>query len=427
MTSYRFITLKNGVRVILVPHQDTAAVTVLVSYGVGSLYETKVLNGVSHFVEHMMFKGTRRRPDSRTLTRELDSLGADYNAMTSKDYTDYYVKLPFEHFEQAVDLLEDMTNHSRFSASDIANERGVIIEEIKMYEDNPIMHVMELMEDAMFGDTPLGWNIAGTRETVMKMTKKDIVAYQRRHYTPERTVIAIAGKFDEDAAIALLQKRFGSRQGGATRRSVSPRDIGTALRGPRVVLQKKETGQVQVAMGFPAYGYGDRRLPALLLLSTILGGTMSSRLYESVREKEGLCYTINSFSTSYLNAGHLMIQSGFARDGVHRALGIVMKELRKIKTKTVTTEELSRAREYLKGRILLSLEDSGRLANWYAKGALLTGKITTPERRVAQLFRVTKQDIMKVAQSLFRRSKLTMAVIGPDDDASKYNAHASLL
>lgn len=427
MTSYRLITLKNGVRVILVPHQDTAAVTVLVSYGVGSLYETKALNGVSHFVEHMMFKGTRRRPDSRTLTRELDSLGADYNAMTSKDYTDYYVKLPYEHFGQAVDLLEDMTNHSRFSASDIANERGVIIEEIKMYEDNPIMHVMELMEDAMFGDTPLGWNIAGTRETVTKMTKKDIVAYQRRHYTPKRTVIAIAGKFDEDAAITLLQKRFGSQRGGTTRRDVSPRDIGTALRGPRIVLQKKETGQVQVAMGFSAYGHGDRRLPTLLLLSTILGGTMSSRLYESVREKEGLCYTISSFSTSYLDAGHLMIQSGFAHHGVHRALKIVMRELRKMKTKTVTTEELSRAREYLKGRVLLSLEDSGRLANWYAKGALLTGKITTPERRVAQLFRVTKQDIMKVAKSLFRRSNLTMAVIGPDDDASEYNAHASRL
>ncbi|MFC1703073.1 M16 family metallopeptidase [Patescibacteria group bacterium] len=428
MSSFRLITLKNGVRVILVPHQDTAAVTVLVSHGVGSLYESKPLNGASHFIEHMMFKGTKRRPDSRTLTRELDSLGADYNAMTSKDYTDYYVKLPHESFGQAVDLLEDMIHHSSFSASDIANERGVIIEEIQMYEDNPIMHAMELMEDTMFGDTPLGWNIAGTRETVTKMTKKDLVAYQKRHYTPKRTVIAVAGKFDEVAMIALLEERFGSRQAPKTRSSAAvPRDIGVAARGPRVVIQKKEIGQVQAAIGFPAYAYGDRRLPALLMLSTILGGTMSSRLYESVREKEGLCYSIHSSPTSYIGAGHFMIQSGFARDGAHKALGIVMKELNKMKTRPVTTEELSRARQYLKGRIMLSLEDSGRLANWYAKGVLLNGKITTPEKRLTQLFSVTKRDILKIAQSLFRRSKLTMAVIGPDDDVSKFKAHASLL
>lgn len=427
MSSYRLITLKNGVRVILVPHQDTAAVTVLVSHGVGSLYETKTSNGASHFIEHMMFKGTKRRPDSRTLTRELDSIGADYNAMTSKDYTDYYVKLPHGRFGQAVDLLEDMVHHSSFSTDDIANERGVIIEEIQMYEDNPTMHVMELMEDTMFGDTPLGWNIAGTRETVTKMTKKDLVSYRKRHYTPKRTVIAVAGRFDEVAAIALLQKKFGSRQGAKTRSSAFPRNIGTAARGPRIVMQKKEIGQVHVAMGFPAYGHGDRRLPALLMLSTILGGTMSSRLYESVREKEGLCYSIHSSPISYLGAGYFMIQSGFARDGAHKALGIVMKELNKMKTKAVTTEELSRARQYLKGRIMLSLEDSGRLANWYAKGVLLNGKITTPEKRLMQLFSVTKQDILKIAQSLFRSSKLTMAVIGPDDDVSKFKAHTSLL
>lgn len=427
MSSYKVITLKNGIRVVLVPHQDTAAVTVLVSHRVGSLCESKALNGVSHFIEHMMFKGTTRRPDSRTLTRELDSLGADYNAMTSKDYTDYYVKLPHERFDQAVDLLEDMIHHSVFSAKDIRNERGVIIEEIQMYEDNPIMHAMDLMEDEMFGDTPLGWNIAGTRETVTGMTKKDLVAYRKRYYTPDRTVIAIAGKFDEDVAVALLQKRFGSRERGKIRISASSRDIGSAQRGPRVVFQKRETGQVQVALGFPAYGYGDRRLPALLMLSTILGGTMSSRLSDSVREKEGLCYAIHSSSTSYLGAGHFMIQSGFARDGVHKALGIIMKELKKMKTKAVTTEEMLRARQYLKGRITLSLEDSGRLANWYAKSMLLSEKIITPEKRLEQLFNVTKQDIMKVAQSLFRRSKLTMAVIGPDDDVSEYEAHASLL
>jgi len=304
----------------------------------------------------------------------------------------------------------------------------VIIEEIQMYEDNPIMHTLELMEEEMFGDTSLGWNIAGTRDTVSKITRTDLVSYMKRLYDPKRTVISIAGRFDEEAAVRLVTKRFGNKRRAPGRRGRPPKTLPSrAVRGPRLVMQEKETGQVQIAIGFPAYGYGDRRLPTALLLSTILGGTLSSRLSESVREKAGLCYAIHSSVTSYLGYGHFSIQSGLARDGVHKGLRLIMKELSRLKDRPVTTEELSRSKEYLKGRIMLSLEDSGRLANWYAKSALLTGSITAPEKRLAQLFRVTKDDIQKVAKNLFKKERLTMAVIGPHEDKDTYNAHASRL
>jgi predicted Zn-dependent peptidase len=407
--------LDNGMRVLFVPQDSTAAVTVLVLYEVGSRYETHKLNGASHFIEHMMFKGTKRRPTTLDISRDLDSVGADYNAFTGKDYTGYYVKLQAEKIDLAVDLLDDMIYGSLYRADDIESERQVILEELRMYEDNPIMFVEELIEEELYRSSPLGMRIGGTVETVRGITRKGMTEYRDRYYVPERTVIAVAGSVDPDEAMKLLNKKFGRRKGKDKPRAFTKAKT-TGYDAPRVKVHRRDTEQVQLAVGFPAYGYGNPKLPALNVLSTILGGTMSSRLFTAVREREGLCYFIRSSVSPYQDIGDITIQAGLSKDRLDRAMTIIMRELRRMKTVKVTEEELNRAKEYLKGKFALALEDSSRQADWYARQELLTRRTETPEQRLHNIFRVTRDDVQKVAASLFRRSRVSVAAIGPFDD-----------
>jgi predicted Zn-dependent peptidase len=428
MISHKKLALSNGTRVVLVPHRDTAAATLLVLFEVGSRYESPKMNGASHYIEHMMFKGTARRPRTMDISRDLDSVGADYNAFTAKDHTGYYIKLQADRLPLAVDMLGDMLYHSVYRPKDLEAERKVILEEIRMYDDNPIMLVEELMEEELYDGSPLGRRISGTERTMMGIGRDALIGYRDAYYVPARTVIAVAGQFEETTLVPLLEKTFGARP--ATRRpkpfaSLPAAGVGAAR--PRFRILNKPTEQVQLAIGFPAYGFGHPDLSALAVLSTILGGTMSSRLFMAVREKKGLAYSIRSSVNPYQDVGNLSIQAGLAKERLHEALRVIMKELATMRSKPVTSEELARAKEYTKGKMMLNLEESSHLADWFARQELLKGRIETVDERLARVFAVTADDVRRVAGNVLKPRRMALALIGPYDDPAAFRKYAETL
>ncbi|MBI2484572.1 insulinase family protein [Candidatus Uhrbacteria bacterium] len=414
--------LSNGIPVFLVPSSGTEAATVLVMVKVGSRYETPALNGVSHFIEHMLFKGTPRRKTPQDISRTLDAVGADYNAFTAKDETGYWVKVNRTHVPLAVDLLHDMLTSSKFSAPELARERHVIMEEINMYHDNPMMHVDEMLESVMFAGSTLGWEIAGTHKTMTEMPRADVMAFWRRAYQPRRMVIAVAGAFPKDTK-ARLEKSFGRKLTAPADMTYDPFLGFLTSRRPRVAIQYKETKQVQVAVGFPGVSHMDRRADAIRLLATILGGPMSSRLFTSVREKRGLCYFVRASHASFEDTGLFMVQSGLDRGRLGLAGKIIMQELRKMVKERVGGAELTRAKEYLAGKTILALEDSSTVAEWYAKQELHTGTVLTPHEKLARLRKVTPAQIQDAAAWALDTRRMGLAGIGPfrrEGELSKY-------
>lgn len=417
MSLFQTAKLKNGTRVILVPSRDTQAATVLVLFEVGSRYENGKLAGASHFVEHMMFKGTQRRPTTMDISRDLDSVGADYNAFTGKDHTGYYVKLNASHIKLAVDILHDMLFHSAYRAEEVARERGVIKEEINMYDDNPIMRAEELLEELVYEGT-LARPIAGTHATMDGLGRNELIRWREEAYTPSRMIIAVAGKFDP-SIIELLEITFGTVKEPKKKMKTYP---SSRLRsgGARLALQYKETEQVQFALGFPGLPYGHKEAAALSVLTTILGGGMSSRLFTEVRERRGLAYSVHASLSPYQDVGNFAIQAGLMKAKLDEGITVILKELGKAAQKGVTAEELMRAKEYIKGKTVLGLEESSALAEFFAKQELLQKKIQTPEMRLARIDKVTREDVHTVAKKVFRTSGLSASLIGPFKDKARF-------
>ena len=406
-------TLKNGMTALLVPQAGATSMTLMAFAKVGSRYETKSINGVSHFVEHLMFKGTKKRPDTLTISKELDRYGAEYNAFTSKDMTAYYIKIDAKHTDLAVDILHDMLSSSVFDATEINRERGVIIEEINMYEDNPRMHIEDLLEGALFPGNTLGWNIAGPREVIKHVSRTELVGYRDRYYIPSRMTVVVAGKL-APGILPLLNKTFGAihrpktKHDRAFTRFRPPKNLKQAL-----AFQKKNTEQVQLGLAFHGLPYGDQRLPAASLLAIILGGNMSSRLFIQVRERRGLCYSIHASHQALEDTGVFSIMSGLKKTAVSEATKVILDELKQMTREKISAEELKRAKDYLRGKIVLAFEDSSSQADWYGKLWLFEHDVVTPEERLRQIDRVTPADIQAVAKTIFRKEHMAQAVIGP--------------
>ena len=417
MSLYQKTTLKNGTRVIMVPSHDTQACTVLALFEVGSRYESAALAGASHFVEHMMFKGTKRRPSTMDISRDLDSVGADYNAFTGKDYTGYYIRLTAARTELAVDMLHDMLFHSTYAHEECEREREVIKEEINMYEDNPMMMAEELLEQLVYKGT-LARPIAGTHATMDGIKRAALVKYRDAHYAPSKTVIAVAGKIGPEVP-ALLEATFGKVREPKRRPAAYPK---SALRsgGPRLALKYKETEQVQFTLGFPGFPYGHRKMAALSVLTTILGGGMSSRLFTEVRERRGLAYSVRASLSPYQDVGNVAIQAGLTKAKIDEGIGVILKEIGKAVKSGVTAEELTRAKEYIKGKTVLGLEESSALAEFFAKQELLQRSIQTPEEKLAMIDAVTREDVQAVAREVFRASGMSAALIGPFKDKKRF-------
>jgi len=402
----------------LEPYIGTEAVTVLVLFKVGSRYESKNINGVSHFIEHMMFKGTGKRPNTQLITRELDGLGAEYNAFTAKDHTGYYIKINSEHKEVALDMLFDMLFNSKFDEKELNRERKVILEEIHMYKDNPMMHIEDMFEQTLFGDCPLGWSIAGDPESMEKIDRAKMLAYRNAYYLPQNMVIGIAGKID-DSVMRMVEKYFGSLPKSA-KKIAEIKKTAFMSGAPRVAVEYKDSEQVQLALGFPAYSWWDKRLPALRVMTNILGGTMSSRLFIAVRERKGLAYSVRAETDHYEDIGVLTIRAGLDKTRLELAMKTILDELKKMAKDGVTAAELRRAKENIRGRIILSLEDSEALAAWYAKEELDKHEIKTPAEKLKEIASVTSAEVKAVAADIIKNNKAALAIIGPFKDAEPF-------
>jgi len=408
---YQKLKLKNGLKLILAPLHETKAVTVLVLLPVGSRYETKNINGTSHFIEHLMFKGTKKRPTSLDITKELDSVGAEYNAFTSKDHTGYYIKIAADKIELAFDLLSDMIFNSVFDPKEIEKERGVIIEEINMYEDNPLIYVEALFEQTVFAPHELSWLISGSKKVIRNVSRQAILGYKNKFYHPSNVILTVAGNFDKKKVLTLSQKYFNQTKKSIKKSEFKRIKINQAK--PRVNLLFKNTEQVQLCLGFPSYSLGDRKIFTLYLMAVILGGNMSSRLFTVIREQHSLAYYIKAGVSPYQDTGTLVVQAGLDKKRINQAISLILTELQKIKDDGVEKKELQNAKEFLKGKLVLDLEDSENVADWYGKQELLLKKIYTPEERFKKVMAVGQSQIKKVAQEILKQQKLNLALIGP--------------
>lgn len=412
------VKLSNGLKLVMAPLKETKAVTVLVLVGVGSRHETKNINGVSHFVEHLLFKGTKKRPTSLDITKELDSIGAEYNAFTSKDHTGYYIKATAEKIELAFDILSDMIFNATFNPIEIDKERGVILEEINMYNDNPLMNLSSLFEETIFGDHPLGWNIAGPKSVIKKISTNDIVKYKKKFYQPNNMIVSVSGNFKEAKVKALAKKYFGEKNQNNIKKTFSKLKLSQSK--PTLNLEFKDTKQVQMGLGFPAFSIKDPKVYPMYLLAVILGGNMSSRLFSVVREKHGLAYYVRTDISPYQDTGSFMVQAGLDKSRINKAIALILSELKRIKDDGITDKELQDAQEYLKGKIVLELEDSEHLADWYGKQELIFGKISKPEDRIKKIAAVTRKEVESVAKEIFDDKKINLALIGPFKDKKQF-------
>ena len=404
--------LKNHVNVILVPQKDTQSVTVLVMYPVGSRYEPEKLAGVSHYIEHLMFKGTKKRKSTLILTREIDRLGAEYNAFTGKEYTAYYIKIDAEYATIALDILSDMLFNSLFDAKEMEREKGPIIEELRMYKDNPLINIDNLFEETLYAGCPLGRDIGGTESQVKSYRRDEVLAYRRKYYVPSNMTVVVAGRVEEKTK-SEIEHYFGAAPiQPPPAQTFKPYCFSSAKKERRLVIQKKATDQAQLMLGFPGFAYAAKENAALTALNTILGGSMSSRLFIQIRERRGLAYMIKSGDDHFRDTGYVYVRAGLEAKNINKAMNVIRQEIDKLKDKAVSKSELNDAKTHLRGAITLSLEDSSVQANWYAREALFYDKIKTPDERLAEIDRVTSGDIQRVARQVFRMNQMRVAVIG---------------
>lgn len=417
LSEYRRWELSNHLRVVAVPMEGISSATVLVLVGAGSRYESKAKAGLSHFLEHMIFKGTKKRSTAFEISSLVDSIGAENNAYTSKDQTGFYIKVDRKHLELAFDVLSDTLLNSLFKTEEINRERGTIIEEINMYEDTPRYKIDDVFYELLYGQTPMGWSVAGYKETVKNIKRQDFLDYTQRFYHGCNMVLVVAGKIDFSTVQTLADEYFGVFSSGER---VQPQKIVLAQNEPQVKLFSKKTDQAHLYLGFPAFSFSDPDRYVLNVLHAILGGGMSSRLFIEVRERRGLAYYVHTNVDFYSDTGVFNVAAGLNLNKIEEAVKIILAELEKVKAGEIKESELTRAKEFLQGRMTLSLESSRAMADWYAERELLEGKIETPEEVFKKIEKVTLEDIQKVAKRIFAPEKRNLAIIGPYKEQEKF-------
>ncbi|MBU2566946.1 insulinase family protein [Patescibacteria group bacterium] len=420
MNQIKATKLPNGLQLILAPQEAARSMTLLVLVKVGSRYETLKINGAAHFVEHMMFKGTTKRPNTQAISQELDRYGAEYNAYTGKDLTGYYIKMDAKHTDTAIDMLHDMLFHSKFDKVEVERERTVILEEINMYEDSPRDHIADMLEEALFKGSTLSWNIAGTRQTVRAMKASELKAFHDAYYIPARMTVVLAGNVNPKA-VATIKKTFGKVVAPKKRldQPVACFKKPKKLTKPSTLLKKK-TEQVQLSLGFLGIPYGSKDRLAANVLSLIMGGTMSSRLFTEIREKRGLCYAIRASHESLEDTGVFTVSAGLDKTRLEEAVKAIYSEFNKIIQEPVSNDELTRAKENIRGRMMLAFEDTASRAEWYGRQWLQERKLETPEQRLKQIDQITNKDILKVARQILNPKMMVSAAIGPLVNESKF-------
>ena len=417
MSTFNLECLPNGLRILTAPMDSAQSVTCAIMLAAGSRYETAETNGIAHFAEHMFFKGTERRPSARDISKEIDAIGGEFNAFTGKEYTGYYVKCAAESRDVALDVLVDMLRHSKFEPDEIEREKGVIIEEMNMYYDTPRDFISGVYEDLLYGDQPLGWDIIGRKETIRGATSDSFRSYVGHWYKPSRMVVGVGGKIGDGLheRVAELLGDYPEAETG------EPEPVRLSVNGDaRVKVHTKASDQAHICLGVHSYPLEHPDRYVLQVLSTILGGGMSSRLFTEVRERRGLAYYVYGLNHSYTDAGTLYAQAGVDINRIDDAVSTIAAELRAIAAEAVPQDELEKAKSFAKGRFVLQLETSQGLIMFGLRREVLESRTPDPEEVLAELDKVTAEDVQRVAGDVIATRGPNLAVIGPFDDASRF-------
>ncbi|NCB20461.1 MAG: insulinase family protein [Clostridia bacterium] len=415
MIKYNKEFLDNSLPLILLPMKETRIVTALLMIKTGSKYETCSESGLSHFLEHMFFKGTKKRPNTLDISSALDALGGEFNAFTSKEYTGYYVKVLAGKLESALEILADMLSASKFEAEEIEREKGVIIEELNMYEDNPLMHIEDVLESCLYGNTPAGWDTIGTKETIKSFKRDDFIKYYQRQYGAKSMTLILSGAVSS-ADIKLANKYFSVFQPNKWRDKLR---VIEAQKKPAIKIIFKKIDQVNLSLALRTFPVGHPQEMALKLLAVILGGSMSSRLFISLRERSGLAYYVRTGVESHSDTGYLSTQAGVPKNKVKSAVQIIVNEYQKIKDEGISQAELDKAKDILSGRLLMQLETSDELASWYGRQVILRQELLNPADLEKILRAVSLEDVQRVAKKIMKENNLNLALIGPIDKVAE--------
>jgi predicted Zn-dependent peptidase len=418
MTFKRTI-LPNGLRVLTIPMSSFESATVMIMVGAGSRYENKQNSGISHFLEHMAFKGTLKRPTAMEISSLIDGMGGEFNASTGKEVTAFYIKSQADKIELSLDVLSDMLTNSKFDPEEIGKEKGVIIEEINMTEDNPMRDIGDVYERLIYGDTPLGWNIAGEKEIIKKTTREDFLKYMKSLYSPHNITVVFAGGIDDNKTIDLAKKYLGKMIRFDTLSYIKYED---QQEKPKLFIKNKKTEQAHLAIGFRTVKGDHPDKYPLEVLAAILGGGMSSRLFHEVREKRGLGYYIFTSADHYLDVGSIVTMAGVDPKRIQEAITVILDEHKRIQNSKfkIQNSELKKAKEYLKGHMVLGLENSRSVAYYYASQELLEEKIDNPDEIMKKIDAVTIEQIEDVAKKYFIEKGLNAAIIGNFEDRQSF-------
>jgi predicted Zn-dependent peptidase len=411
---YEKTSLSNGLRVITAPMSHTRSVTVGVFIGTGSRYEKADRSGISHFIEHVCFKGTERRQTAREISEAIEGVGGILNGGTDKELTIYWCKVPHTHFADAVDVLADMICHSTFDPAELEKERQVIIEEINMCLDSPQHSVDLLIDEVIWPGQAMGRDVAGTKDTVSTISRDDMLAYMRSQYLANNSVVAVAGNVSHQEAVTIVEAALGGWDSGHRQQWYPADDLQPSA---RFRIERRETEQAHLCLAVRGLPLTHRDRFALDLLNVVLGDGMSSRLFLEIRERRGLAYSIHSYADHYLDTGALTVYAGIHPEQLPHCIEAVLTELRRLKEDSVPENELRKAKEFCKGRLLLRMEDTQSVTGWLGGQETLLGSIRSVEEVVSILESVSASEIRRVAEELFLSEKLNLAVVGPVEEA----------
>jgi predicted Zn-dependent peptidase len=407
---YDKTTLKNGVRVISNTMPHTQSVSTILYYGVGSRYEDDRIAGISHFIEHMVFKGTQKRPTAKDISEAIEGVGGILNASTGREVTNYWAKVPKTHFRLAFDVLSDMLLNANFDPLEIEKERKVIIEELHQTLDSPPDLVNEIINQVIWGDQAVGRDIGGSDATVGGISRDDLLGYLRSYYLPADMVVSVAGNIEHDDVVKLVEDTLGQLPAGERPNAKGAKALEG---GPRLSIYNKDTEQANLCLAVPALCYTDDRRYVQAIMDTVMGSGMSSRLFQEIREQRGLAYTVDSYSSQLSDTGAWIVYSGVDPDNIDETIKAILGEMDKLRQERIPEAELIKAKEYNKGRMLLGLEDTRAVASWAGGQELLMDRILTVEEVVERIEAVTSEQIHELAHEIFTPENLRLSVVGP--------------
>ncbi len=414
---YKRIILDNGLRLFVAPVKTTRVVSVNIFVKIGSRYETIDNNGITHFIEHMLFRGTDKRPDTLSITKEIEGVGGHINAAAAQEYNHFYVDLLDKHFGKALDVLSDNLSNSRFNKKDIEKERDTILEEIKMHKDHPGHYIWEVFNKLLYGRQPLGFSISGEEKVLKRISRENIVDYWQKNFVSASTIISIAGNVNIEKTKVLVNKYFGKIR---KRKAMKFVPVKEAQKEPAASLYYKETEQTHLCIGTRTHKYTHPDYYILKITDTILGATMSSRLFTILRGQRGLVYSVGSVNNFFIDTGNFVVNAGVGHKNVEETIKIILDEFDRLKNEDVKEEELERAKNYLVGTLYMALDSSSGVANYVGGQELHFGKIMLPRELIKKFQKVTVRDIKRVANNIFRKNNLNLALVGPFKKKEKF-------